>query len=107
MLAPVLEFSVYKKLGRNLRSMANIKSAKKRILVNEKKKAQNTSAKSELKTCIKKYKATVAEGDKATATTQLNECFSQLDKAVAANLIHKNKAANNKAALSKMLDKMA
>ena len=86
--------------------MANIKSAKKRILVNSKKKGENTSAKSELKTTIKKFKAIVAEGNKAEATAALNEAFSQLDKAAGANIIHKNKAANNKAALSKMLDNM-
>ena len=44
--------------------MANIKSAKKRILVNNKKYLRNRSVKSALKTAIKMYDAAVASGDK-------------------------------------------
>ena len=86
--------------------MANIKSAKKRILVNDKKKAQNASAKSELKTIIKKVKLAATEGDKVKAQALLTEAFSELDKAASSSLIHKNKAANNKAALSKLVNNM-
>ena len=45
--------------------MANIKSAKKRIKVAEKKAARNKSIRSEVKTEIKKVEAAVAAGDKA------------------------------------------
>ena len=45
--------------------MANIKSAKKRILVNETKAARNKAIRSKVKTAIKKVEAAVAAGDKA------------------------------------------
>ena len=51
--------------------MANIKSAKKRILVNNKKNLRNRSVKSALKTAIKKYDAAVASGDKELAASML------------------------------------
>ena len=47
--------------------MANIKSAKKRILVNETKAARNKAIRSKVKTAIKKVEAAVAAGDKAAA----------------------------------------
>ena len=45
--------------------MANIKSAKKRILVNQTKALQNQMVKSQLKTIIKKFNNAVESGDKA------------------------------------------
>ena len=47
--------------------MPNIKSAKKRVLVNETKAARNKAAKSALKTQIKKFEAVVAEGNRSEA----------------------------------------
>ena len=51
--------------------MANIKSAKKRILVNETKAARNKAIRSKVKTAIKKVDAAVAAGDKAAAQASL------------------------------------
>ena len=48
--------------------MPNIKSAKKRVLVNEKKAQANKAVKSALKTQIKKFLAAVSAGDKELAT---------------------------------------
>ena len=47
--------------------MANIKSAKKRILVNETKAARNKAIRSKVKTMVKKVDAAIAAGDKAAA----------------------------------------
>ena len=47
--------------------MANIKSAKKRILVNETKAARNKAIKSKVKTCVKKVETAVAKKDAAAA----------------------------------------
>ena len=47
--------------------MPNIKSAKKRVLVNQAKAMQNKAAKSALKTDIKKFEAAVAEGNRSEA----------------------------------------
>ena len=84
--------------------MANIKSAKKRIGVNEKKNAQNRMIKSELNTNIKKFKAAVAAREVALAEAQLRVLTALLDNCAQDGIIHKNKADRNKAKFSKMLD---
>jgi len=83
--------------------MANIKSAKKRIAVNEKKQAQNQMVKSKIKTDIKKFKAAVTAGEFKLADELLKVVFSELDMAAGNNIMHKNKAARDKANLSKQL----
>jgi len=74
----------------------NIKSAKKRVLVNSKKNEINKSGKSEVKTALKKLNALIDAGDVANAEAALKEVCSILDKAVSKGLIHKNTAANKK-----------
>ena len=76
--------------------MPNIKSAKKRVLVNSKKNEINKSGKSEVKTALKKLNALIDAGDVANAEAGLKEVCSVLDKAVAKGLMHKNTAANKK-----------
>jgi small subunit ribosomal protein S20 len=73
--------------------MANIKSAEKRIKVTRKKTANNRSAKSELGTAIKKYKAAPTPELYASVT-------SLLDRAAQDNIIHANKAARLKGRLA-------
>ena len=81
--------------------MANIKSAKKRILVNDKKNLRNRSIKSALKTTVKKFNAAVAEGNKELAAFMLPGVISAVDKAAAKGIMHKNAANRKKAELSK------
>lgn len=81
--------------------MANIKSAKKRILVNDKKNLRNRSIKSALKTVLKKFYAAVAEGNKEQAIAMLPATISAVDKAAAKGVMHKNAANRKKAELSK------
>ena len=83
--------------------MANIKSAKKRIATNEKKNLQNRMAKSKISTDVKKFKAAVAAKELKLAEELLSVVFAELDSAAGNDTIHKNKAARNKAKLSKML----
>lgn len=83
--------------------MANIKSAKKRILVNNKKNLRNRSIKSALKTVIKKYDAAVASGDKELAASMLPQVLSAIDKAAAKGVIHKNAANRKKSQLASKL----
>ena len=52
--------------------MPNIKSAKKRVRVTEKKTLINLSHKTALKTAIKKFEAAVAAGDKDNAKVLFN-----------------------------------
>ena len=81
--------------------MTNIKSAKKRILVNDKKNLRNRSIKSALKTTVKKFNAAVAEGNKELAASMLPGVISAVDKAAAKGIMHKNAANRKKAELSK------
>ena len=76
--------------------MPNIKSAIKRVNVNKKKNEINKSAKSEVKTALKKLNALIEAGDVAACEASFREVSSVLDKAAAKGLIHKNTAANKK-----------
>ena len=76
--------------------MPNIKSAKKRVIVSEKKTAENKSDKSIVKTALKKMNAAIEAGDEQAAKTTYQEVCSVLDKAVAKGIMHKNTAANKK-----------
>ena len=83
--------------------MPNIKSAKKRVLVIEKKTQQNKAIKSALKTQVKKFLAAVSEGNKEEATKLYPETVSAIDGAATKGVIHKNNANNRKAKLAKKL----
>ena len=87
--------------------MANIKSAKKRILVNETKAARNKSIRSKVKTAMKKVDAAVAAGDKAAAQAALLAATSEIDKAASKGVYHKNNASRKVARLSKAVKTIA
>ena len=61
--------------------LANIKSAKKRVLVSQKKAARNKAVKSKVKTYVKKVDAAIAAGDKAAAQEALKAAVSEINKA--------------------------
>ena len=81
--------------------MPNIKSAKKRVLVTEKKTEENKAIKSALKTQIKKVLAAVNAGEKEQATALYPITVSAIDSAASKGILHKNNAANKKAKLAK------
>ena len=87
--------------------MANIKSAKKRILVNQTKALQNQMVKSQLKTIIKKFNAAVASGDKAQASELYRLAVKKIDQAVARGILHKNNAAHKKSEFTIKFNQMA
>ena len=87
--------------------MANIKSAKKRILVTEKKNARNKAAKSKVKTFVKKVEAAVEANDKAAAQAALVEAISVIDKATKKGIYHKNTSARKISRLTKAVNKLA
>jgi len=70
--------------------LANIKSAKKRILVSAKKAARNKSTKSSVKTQIKKLEAAITNGDKEQALKELSALKSVMGKATAKGIYKKN-----------------
>lgn len=87
--------------------MANIKSAKKRILVNSKKAARNKSIRSSVKTAIKKVDAAVLTNDKEAAKAALLNAISEIDKATAKGVYHKNTASRKVSRLSIAVNKIA
>ena len=87
--------------------MANIKSAKKRILVNETKAARNKAIKSRVKTSIKKVDAAIAAGDKAAAQACLVAATTEIDKAQTKGVYHKNNASRKVSRLAKAVNAMA
>ncbi len=86
--------------------MANIKSAKKRILVTETKTARNKAIKSKVKTAIKKVDAAIASKDKATALDALKTATVEIDKACTKGVFHKNTASRKVARLAKAVNKI-
>ena len=70
--------------------MANIKSAKKRILTSAKRAERNKAAKSEVKTYVKKVDAAVTAGDKAAAQEALKELQGVMGRATAKGIYKKN-----------------
>ena len=84
--------------------MANIKSAKKRIKVIDKKTARNRRVKEHIKTVLKSFDAAIAEGDMEAAAQQLKLAEKKLMQAAAKGTIHKNAASRKVARLTKKLN---
>ncbi len=84
--------------------MPNIKSAIKRVKVNEKKNLRNRMVKTTVKNAIKKFQVGLAT-DANAAGVQLNATTSAIDKAVAKGIINKNAANRKKARLARSLNK--
>jgi len=87
--------------------LANIKSAKKRIKVIQTKTLRNKAIKSRVKTEVKKVLAAVEANDKNKALEQLNLAVSEIDKAKAKGIFHKNTAARKISRITKLVNKMA
>ena len=87
--------------------MANIKSAKKRILVSAKKAARNKSIRSMVKTSMKRVLTAVESGDKAAATEALKNASSTIEKAVTKGVYHKNNGAHKMSRMAKAVNQMA
>lgn len=87
--------------------MANIKSAKKRILVNRTKASRNKSIKSKVKTAIKKVDAAVAANDKEAAKAAVVQATSEISRASSKGVYHKNTAARKISRLNLAVNKLA
>ena len=84
--------------------MANIKSAKKRVRVNEKKALRNKAIKTRVKTAIKSVDVAVAAGDKELAQANLPKAISQISRGVSKGVYHKNNAARKVSRLAKAVN---
>ena len=87
--------------------LANIKSAKKRILVNRTKADRNKAIKSGVKTAIKKVYAVIATGDKEAAKAELAAATKTIEMAASKGVYHKNNAARKVSRISKAVNEMA
>lgn len=99
MLKTIFELEVYR--------LANIKSAKKRILVTEVRTARNKAIKSKVKTAIKKVDAAVAANDKEAAKAALVAATAEIDKATTKGVYHKNTASRKVSRLAKAVNGLA
>lgn len=84
--------------------MPNIKSAKKRVKVIEKKTLRNNMVKSAYKTAVKKFEEAVENGNLEEAKTLLATATKKIDQACTKGVIVKNTAARKKSVLSKKLN---
>lgn len=87
--------------------MANIKSAKKRILVSRQRAERNKAVRSGVKTAMKKVYAAIESGDKAAAQTALNAAAKTIEMAGSKGVYHKNNVAHKVSRLSKAVNAMA
>lgn len=90
-----------------VRVLANIKSAKKRIDVINKKTLRNKMIKSKVKTVVKKVDTAIAAGDKEAAQANLLVAISEINKAASKGIYHKNNAARKVSRLTIAVNKMA
>lgn len=87
--------------------MANIKQQIKRNLTNEKKRLQNASFKSSLKTAMKNVEEAVKNNDKAAALEAYKVASTKLDKALVKGIYHKNVVSRNKSRLCNLINTLA
>jgi len=87
--------------------MANIKSSAKRAQLIEKTTAKNRAAKSLMKTNSKKFEAAAAGGDPGVAESAYKTAVKSVDRAATKKLIHKNKAARRKSAMTRKLNELS
>lgn len=86
--------------------MPNIRSAKKRMRIEEKRRLRNNAVKSTVRTAITKARSAIvaAPADDATEAT-IRQAISQLDSAVTKGVLHKNNASRRKSRLMARLHK--
>lgn len=84
--------------------MANIKSQKKRILTNEKRRVRNRDSRTALKTYIKRFNAALENGDDEQVAAEFQIASRELDRAVSKGFLHKNNAANKKSSMALRLN---
>jgi small subunit ribosomal protein S20 len=84
--------------------MANHKSALKRIRANETKRLRNRYQHKTTRTFVRKLRATTDQG---VAQELYKTVSSMLDRLAKKNVIHKNKAANQKSRLAKFVNRLA
>lgn len=83
--------------------MPNTKAAAKQMRAGEKRRLRNISAKSQLKTLVKKYRSQVKEKPSEEARKTLQLLTRRIDQAVTRRIIHRNTASRRKSRLARLL----
>jgi small subunit ribosomal protein S20 len=86
--------------------VANIKSQIKRIRTNEIAHERNKSVRSSLRTAVRRFREAADGGDREQALAALRTASRQLDKAAGKGVIHRNQAANKKAAMASRVNSL-
>ena len=84
--------------------MPNIKSAKKRLKVIEKKTMRNNMIKSGYRTAVKKFEQALESGNVEEAKALFSEATKKIDQACTKGVLVKNTAARKKSRLAKKLN---
>lgn len=87
--------------------MANIKSAKKRILVTRTRNERNKAIRTSVKTVTKKVETAVANNDKEAAAAALQLAIKTIEMACSKGVFHKNNAARKVSRLTKLVNTLA
>ncbi len=87
--------------------MANIKSAKKRILTSEKRRVINKNRVSRIRSFMKKVELAIKSGNQSNANAALKELQPELDRGVAKGVVHKNYVARTMSRLNARIKKIA
>ena len=75
-------------------------SAQKRDLQSEKRRLRNRSFKSQVRTAVRDFEASVSKGDAKDIQVQLNAVYSLMDKGVKQGVYKHNKANRDKSRLA-------
>ncbi len=81
---------------RKVNKMANIKSAKKRVLIAERNRIRNVAFKTSIKTALKKVLELAKADDTEALNSAISKAYQLCDKAVSKGVLHKNTAARKK-----------
>ena len=81
--------------------MPNSRQAQKRVRQDEKKRLNNRSKSSAMKTAMRRVTEVAAEGDAGKLDEALALAYKRIDKAAKANIIHKNTAARRKSLVAR------
>lgn len=81
--------------------MANIKSAEKRILQNERRRERNRAFRSRMRTAVKRLRTAIDSGDAEAAKELLPTTLQVIDETAQKGIVHRNTAARSKSRLTK------
>ena len=86
--------------------MANIKSAKKRVLIAQRNTERNVAFKTSIKTAVKKVLACAQSEDRTELNALMSKVYQLCDKAAGKGILHKNTAARKKSRLVLAIKKL-